>query len=54
MGNIMLIGLDVGGTHTDVVLIGPSGPVKEVKVLTDTSNLFNSVLSEMNRSLRSQ
>lgn len=41
----MLIGLDVGGTHTDVVLIGPNGPLKEVKVLTDTSNLFSSVLS---------
>ncbi len=45
MGNTMIIGLDVGGTHTDVVLIGPEGPMREVKVLTDNSELFKSVLS---------
>lgn len=45
----MLIGLDVGGTHTDVVLIGKDGPVKEVKVATDTSNLFGSVLSALEK-----
>ncbi len=43
----MIIGLDVGGTHTDVVLIGKDGPVKEVKVTTDTTNLFKSVLSAL-------
>lgn len=43
----MIIGLDVGGTHTDVVLIGKNGPVKEVKVPTDTTNLFKSVLSAL-------
>ena len=41
----MIIGLDVGGTHTDVVLIDRAGLQKEVKVITDSSNLFQSVLS---------
>jgi DNA ligase (NAD+) len=36
----MIIGLDVGGTHTDVVLIGSSGLIKEIKVPTDPSDLF--------------
>ncbi len=40
----MIIGLDVGGTHTDVVLLEKSGPVKNVKVPTDTSDLFSTVL----------
>ncbi len=39
----MIIGLDVGGTHTDVVLLDNQGLQKEVKVLTDPSDLFNSV-----------
>jgi len=41
----MIIGLDVGGTHTDVVLVGRKGLIKEIKVPTDPSNLFNSVLA---------
>ena len=41
----MIIGLDVGGTHTDVVLIDRDGLQKEVKVPTDPSDLFQSVLS---------
>ncbi len=41
----MIIGLDVGGTHTDVVLVGREGLIKEVKVPTDPSDLFNSVLA---------
>lgn len=41
----MIIGLDVGGTHTDVVLVDRSGLKKEVKVTTDPSDLFQSVLS---------
>lgn len=40
----MIIGLDAGGTHTDAVLIGPEGLVREVKVPTDTSDLFQTVL----------
>ncbi|MCG8472611.1 MAG: hydantoinase/oxoprolinase family protein [Desulfobacterales bacterium] len=40
----MLIGLDVGGTHTDVVLIGKEGLIKKTKVPTDPNNLFESIL----------
>jgi len=39
----MIIGLDVGGTHTDVVLLDNSGLLREVKVPTDASDLFRSV-----------
>ena len=41
----MIIGLDVGGTHTDVVLIDRKGLVKEIKVPTNPSDLFSSVLA---------
>ncbi|MBT8341399.1 MAG: hydantoinase/oxoprolinase family protein [Desulfatitalea sp.] len=41
----MIIGLDVGGTHTDAVLISQKGLAKEVKVPTDESHLFQTVLS---------
>ncbi|MFO7715163.1 hydantoinase/oxoprolinase family protein [Desulfosarcina sp.] len=41
----MIIGLDVGGTHTDVVLLGREGLVRQVKVPTDPSNLFTTVLT---------
>ena len=41
----MIIGLDVGGTHTDVVLLDSRGLRKEVKVPTDPSDLFTSVLA---------
>jgi len=41
----MIIGLDVGGTHTDVVLVGRNGLLKEIKVPTDPSDLFRSVLA---------
>lgn len=44
----MIIGLDVGGTHTDVVLIGDEGLEKQVKVPTDSHDLFNSVLAAIN------
>ena len=43
----MIIGLDVGGTHTDAVLLGNNGLEKEVKVLTDPSNLFQSVTTAL-------
>jgi N-methylhydantoinase A len=39
----MIIGLDVGGTHTDVVLIGRDCILRQVKVPTDSANLFESV-----------
>lgn len=41
----MIIGLDVGGTHTDVVLLGDEGLIRKVKVPTDAADLFNTVLS---------
>ncbi len=44
----MIIGLDVGGTHTDVVLIGDAGLEKQVKVPTNPDDLFNSVLTGIN------
>ncbi|MGD2011999.1 MAG: hydantoinase/oxoprolinase family protein [Desulfobacterales bacterium] len=44
----MIIGLDVGGTHTDVVLLDRNGLRKEIKVNTDPANLFQSVLSGLN------
>ncbi|MGD8520523.1 MAG: hydantoinase/oxoprolinase family protein [Desulfobacterales bacterium] len=43
----MIIGLDVGGTHTDAVLLGNNGLEKEIKVLTDPSNLFHSVTTAL-------
>jgi N-methylhydantoinase A len=39
----MILGLDVGGTHTDVVLVGKDCIVRQAKVQTDQSNLFDSV-----------
>ena len=41
----MIIGLDVGGTHTDVVLVDGHGLEREIKVPTDPTNLFHSVLT---------
>ncbi|SPF49925.1 Hydantoinase/oxoprolinase [Syntrophobacter sp. SbD1] len=39
----MIIGLDVGGTHTDAVLIGGGRILRHAKVATDTCNLFDCV-----------
>jgi len=41
----MIIGLDVGGTHTDAVLLGKAGLVRETKVYTDPADLFQTVLT---------
>ena len=41
----MIIGLDVGGTHTDVVLLGNEGLVGSVKIATNTGDLFQTVLA---------
>ncbi|MFZ5562772.1 MAG: hydantoinase/oxoprolinase family protein [Thermodesulfobacteriota bacterium] len=41
----MIIGLDVGGTHTDVVLLDKDGLIKDIKVPTDEADLFQTVLS---------
>jgi N-methylhydantoinase A/oxoprolinase/acetone carboxylase beta subunit len=43
----MIIGLDVGGTHTDAVLLDAGGLRKDIKVLTDPSDLFHCVLSAL-------
>ncbi|WP_022667284.1 hydantoinase/oxoprolinase family protein [Desulfospira joergensenii] len=45
----MIIGLDVGGTHTDAVLISSTGIEKKIKVPTDPDDLFKSVLSGFTR-----
>jgi N-methylhydantoinase A len=45
----MIIGLDVGGTHTDVVLLTNTGIVREIKVPTDASHLFNTVLEGLEK-----
>ena len=50
----MIIGLDVGGTHTDVVLIDRKGLVKEIKVPTNPSDLFSSVLAGLTEITRDQ
>jgi len=41
----MIIGLDVGGTHTDAVLLGDEGIVRDHKVPTDHDDLFQTVLT---------
>jgi len=53
----MIIGLDVGGTNTDVVLIGNDRILRQTKVPTDYSNLFESVwigLDEITRDVPSE
>lgn len=41
----MIIGLDVGGTHTDVILLDGRHLVREVKITTDPENLFETLLA---------
>ncbi len=45
----MIIGLDVGGTHTDVVLLGQEGLLRQVKVPTKPSDLFATVLTGLEK-----
>lgn len=45
----MFIGLDVGGTNTDVVLIGKDCILRQVKVPTDPKNLLASVWSGLEK-----
>jgi N-methylhydantoinase A/oxoprolinase/acetone carboxylase beta subunit len=45
----MIIGLDVGGTHTDVVLLSKEGLVDQTKVPTDASHLFETVLKGLEK-----
>ena len=41
----MILGIDVGGTHTDAVLVENSVLKKKVKVITDNTNILSSLLS---------
>ncbi|MDL2269489.1 hydantoinase/oxoprolinase family protein [Desulfosarcina sp. OttesenSCG-928-A07] len=45
----MIIGLDVGGTHADVVLLGEEGLVRQIKVPTNPENLFDTVLTGLEK-----
>ncbi len=45
----MIIGLDVGGTHTDVVLLSQDGLENRSKVLTDTGDLFSTIVTAIER-----
>ena len=51
LDNTMIIGLDVGGTHTDVVLLSSCLPPKGIKVQTREADLFNTVLDGLERIL---
>ena len=50
----MIIGLDVGGTHADAVLIGREGLVHSVKVATDPDQLFSTIMSALRRLTENQ
>ena len=39
----MLLGIDVGGTHTDAVIVGRQGVAAAAKTETDPDNLINSL-----------
>lgn len=41
----MIIGLDIGGTHTDVILLDGRQLVNQVKIPTDHDNLFQTLLT---------
>jgi N-methylhydantoinase A/oxoprolinase/acetone carboxylase beta subunit len=43
--NGMIIGLDVGGTHTDVILLDGRQLIREIKIATDPENLFRTLLA---------
>jgi N-methylhydantoinase A len=48
----MIVGLDVGGTHTDAVLIGKGRILRQAKVVTDHSNLFHCVWTGLDKVTR--
>ena len=50
----MILGLDVGGTHTDAVLLSSNGIQARTKVPTESDNLFNSVLSGFSKLLENR
>ena len=49
---VMILGLDVGGTHTDVVLLGSAGILQQVKVPTDPERLLEVVWSGIQQVLQ--
>lgn len=50
----MIIGLDVGGTHTDAVLLGAGGLVRDIKVATDPDRLYETVIRALDLLLDGQ
>ncbi len=48
----MLLGIDVGGTHTDAVVINRQGLAATAKVATDHDNLLHSVQEALEKVLR--
>ena len=48
----MILGIDVGGTHTDAVLIEDFKIIRKAKVLTDADNLLQSLLKVTEELLR--
>ena len=44
----MILGIDVGGTHTDAVLMDRFRVLNKAKVLTDEQNLLTSLLAVTN------
>lgn len=47
----MILGLDVGGTHTDVILLGKAGIERKIKVPTDPQNLFQTLLDGLSETV---
>ena len=47
----MIIGLDVGGTHTDTVLLDENSLVGEHKIPTDSNQLYDTILNAIERTL---
>ncbi|WP_320171949.1 hydantoinase/oxoprolinase family protein [Maridesulfovibrio sp.] len=49
---MLLLGIDVGGTHTDAVALGPGGIEAQVKVPTDHDNLLSSIRTALGEIVR--
>ncbi len=49
----MILGIDVGGTHTDAVLVQNFQLVKKAKVLTNQANIMSSLMEAANRLISS-
>ena len=51
-GGAMILGIDVGGTHTDAVLLSKQGLVATAKVITDHDDLLGSICRALEDILR--